>query len=158
MKPERSAHKVQGDIPCYSIGTVARMLGVSVPTLRMYEQAELMIPFKKSTHHRLFSDSDVDRLRCIRYAINEEKLSIAGIRKIYSFIPCWKLVGCSVSDQDHCQAFKGHSHHCWSYDHKKNICAKLECRDCEVYKISSDCNKIKSSIIAMKPGKPGNPR
>lgn len=135
--------------PYYSISTVARILGISVHTLRMYEQAKLIIPFKKVTRHRLYSDFDVERLRCIRYAINEEKLSIAGIRKIYSFIPCWQIICCSTYDRNKCPAFNGNSQPCWSYSHKKNICAKLECRTCEVYKISSDCGKIKASIAAL---------
>jgi MerR family transcriptional regulator/heat shock protein HspR len=139
----------QSDVPYYSIGTLARMLEISVHTLRMYEREKLIVPFKKKSGHRLYSDSDVERIRCIRYAINEEKLSIAGIRKIYSLIPCWHIIGCPESNRNRCSAFKGYLQPCWSYNHKKNICAKLDCRKCYVYNISSDCEKIKSSIIAI---------
>ena len=85
------------DVPLFSIGTVARMLGISVFTLRMYEREGLVVSHKAASSHRLYSHSDVERLKCIRHAINDEKISIAGIRKIYSMIPCW--------DCDHSRRF-----------------------------------------------------
>ena len=32
--------------PVYTISTAARLLGISIPTLRMYENEGLIIPFK----------------------------------------------------------------------------------------------------------------
>ncbi len=137
------------DVPMYSIGTVARMLGVSVFTLRMYEREGLIISHKAASTHRLYSQSDIERLKCIRHGINEEKLSIAGIRKIYSMIPCWDIVQCSDSNRKKCPAFSGHAQPCWTYDHEHNACTKLDCRSCEVYHLSSDCDKIKASITNL---------
>ena len=137
------------DVPTYSIGTVARILGISVFTLRMYEREGLMISHKAASTHRLYSDSDIERLRCIRHAIKEEKISIAGIRKIYSMIPCWDIAHCSASHRKKCPAYAGHVQPCWTYDHKRNGCTKLECRLCDVYKLSSDCDKIKASITNL---------
>jgi MerR family transcriptional regulator/heat shock protein HspR len=137
------------DAPIYSIGTVARMLGISVFTLRMYEREGLIISHKAASTHRLYSQLDIERLKCIRLAIREEKMSIAGIRKVYSMIPCWDIVRCSASDRKKCPAFAGHAQPCWSYDHKHNACAKLDCRSCGVYKLSSDCDKIKASITNL---------
>jgi MerR family transcriptional regulator, heat shock protein HspR len=137
------------DVPMYSIGTVARMLSISVFTLRMYEREGLMISHKAESTHRLYSQSDIERLKCIRHAINEEKISIAGIRKIYSMIPCWDIVQCSPTHRKKCPAYAGHAQPCWTYDHKRNACASLDCRLCEVYKLSSDCDKIKSSITNL---------
>ena len=56
-------------IPIYSIGTVARMLGISVFTLRMYEREGLLIAHKADSNQRRYSASDVERLQCIRRAI-----------------------------------------------------------------------------------------
>ena len=137
------------DIPTYSIGTVARMLGISVYTLRMYEREGLVLSHKAATTHRLYSPSDVERLKCIRHAITEEKLSIAGIRKIFSMIPCWDIVDCSDANRKKCPAFLGHAAPCWSHDHKHNACAKADCRSCKVYKLSSDCDQIKASITNL---------
>lgn len=128
-KPDR-------DKPKYSIGTIAERLGISIETIRLYERSGLILTTKTGGNQRLFSESDIDRLQCIRKAINKEKLSIAGIRRIYSFIPCWNVVSCSISERRTCPAYSGHLQPCWTYKHKKNVCAglsagyvkRIECR------------------------------
>lgn len=99
--------------PLYSIVTVSRMLGVSVHTLRIYEREGLIIPHKTDGNHRLYSQADVDRLNCIRRAILEEKISIAGIRRIQALIPCWDIKQCSDGDRRNCKAFRSHERGCW---------------------------------------------
>lgn len=136
-------------IPIYSIGTVARMLGISVFTLRMYEREGLLIAHKADSNQRRYSASDVERLQCIRRAITEQKFSIPAIKTIYAMVPCWDLIGCSEDDRTTCPAFLGHSQPCWSYEHKNNACAKLECRACPVYQQTTDCGKIKESITSL---------
>ena len=51
--------------PKYTISTAARIAGISVHTLRKYEREGLIIPFKKDSNQRLYSDQDLDRIRCI---------------------------------------------------------------------------------------------
>ena len=135
--------------PTYSIGEVAEMLGVSVQILRLYEERGLVLIQKSTGNQRFYTQDDIERIRCIRKAINEEKISMAGIQRIFSLIPCWKIVGCSEEHRSKCMSFNGYTLPCWSYDHKKNPCAALDCRSCEVYKMSSDCHKIKQSIINL---------
>src|SRR4030067_1200493 len=129
--------------PVYPISVAAKLLNVSVHTLRMYEREGLIIPYKKESNHRLYSKSDIERLSCIRRAINEYKISIAGIKTIYSLIPCWKIIGCSEAKRKNCEAFISHSKPCWSFNHKNNICTGKDCRECEVYNSFSDCRSIK---------------
>ena len=64
--------EARSEEPLYSIGTAARMLGISVHTVRMYEREGLVIPFRKESHQRLFSDADIERLRCTRQTITKE--------------------------------------------------------------------------------------
>lgn len=134
------------DTPLYSIGTAARMLNVSVQTLRMYESEGLIAPFKTTGNQRLYSDADIERLECIRRAINEEKISIEGMKRIHAMIPCWDIVKCSQQERTACPAFQNHSGGCWTYKHEHSICAVRECRLCDVYKLASNCEKIKSAI------------
>lgn len=134
------------DLPLYPIRTAAKMLNISVHTLRMYEKEGLILPFKKETSHRLYSESDIDRLACIRRAINEYKISIAGIKTIYSLIPCWNITNCSDKDKANCDAFKNHSEPCWTFEHTSNICSEMICRNCQVYQQYSECGQIKESI------------
>jgi MerR family transcriptional regulator, heat shock protein HspR len=132
--------------PLYSISIAARLLNVSVHTLRMYEREGLIIPFRKDSQHRLYAQVDIDRLTCIRHAINKDKLSIAGIQTIYSMIPCWDIKKCGTFERDNCEAYKGYRKACWMFSHVNNICANQVCRECTVYKDYSECGSIKESI------------
>ncbi len=133
--------------PLYSIGTTARMLDISVHTLRHYEREGLILPYKSESNQRWYSKEDVDRLRCIRSAIKDQKLSIEGIKRIHALIPCWQMRGCSDRDRANCDAFLGHERGCWSYDHKRNSCTSNDCRLCEVYRLSVNCEEVKRSIV-----------
>jgi MerR family transcriptional regulator/heat shock protein HspR len=133
--------------PLYSIGSVARMLSISVQSLRHYEREGLIVPYKSESNQRWYSKADIERLECIRRAINEEKLSIEGIKHIHALIPCWQIRGCSEQDRAQCEAFKGHSRGCWSYNHEKDSCTSRDCRLCEVYRMAVNCQEIKKSII-----------
>jgi MerR family transcriptional regulator/heat shock protein HspR len=136
----------------YSIGTVARMLGVSVHTLRLYEREGLILTEKSDGNQRRYSEEDLERLRCIRTAITEEKLSIEGIKRIHSLIPCWEIVGCSQEDREQCPAYRGHEKGCWAYRHRGTICEKAECKRCSVYQLSGDCGSIKEQLIKVTHG------
>ncbi len=135
--------------PLYSISKAAKILDISVHTLRMYEREGLIVPHRKESNHRLYSRSDIQRLICIRNSINVSKLSIAGIQTIYSMIPCWSIKNCEASDRENCEAYRNHSKACWMYKHKENECSNDQCRDCLVYKDYADCGKIKESIINL---------
>ncbi|MDD8016939.1 MAG: MerR family transcriptional regulator [Bacteroidota bacterium] len=137
------------DTPLYSIGTVVRMLGVSAQTLRMYESEGLLAPYKTDGNQRLYSDADVERLECIRKAINLEKISIGGMKKIHSMIPCWNIMECPEEQREKCPAFKNQTAGCWTYNHEHSLCGDMECRVCKVYKLASHTGYIKEQIIKM---------
>jgi MerR family transcriptional regulator/heat shock protein HspR len=137
------------DTPIYPIGTAARLLGISVHTMRMYERRGLIVPHKAGNRHRLYSASDIDRLRCIRSAINVEKISIEGIRRILSLVPCWAIVHCG--EEDGCPAYTGHSEPCWALKHKRGFCEERACRSCEVYRNYGDCKSIKERLRTLLP-------
>ena len=132
--------------PIYPIRTAAKLLSISVHTLRMYEKEKLIIPFKKSTSHRLYSKSDIDRIKCIRAAINESKISINGIKTIYSMMPCWEVMNCSQKDRNNCSAYLLHNGPCWAVKGADTICASKDCRNCSVYQDYGECGSIKKFI------------
>lgn len=134
------------EVPLFSISVAARILDISVHTLRMYEREGLIVPFKKESNHRLYSKSDIERLNCIRKTINEKKISINGIKTIYSLIPCWEIIKCSQRDRENCEAYKSHSMPCWTFAHKDNVCATLSCRDCNVYRNYAECGSLKDKL------------
>ena len=132
--------------PNYTISTAARLLGISVPTLRMYEKEGLILPFKSNGNQRRYSEMDLERIRCIRKAINEDKIGIEGIRRILALIPCWAIVNCSEIERQNCEAFNNYTKPCWTYKHNNNLCKELDCFSCEVYNSFGDCGSIKEKL------------
>lgn len=139
-------NEIHNDEPIYPIREAAKLLNISIHTLRMYEKENLIIPFKKSSNHRLYSKSDIERIKCIRSAINDAKISINGIKTIYSMMPCWEVIKCSDEDRNNCPAFLEHNGPCWSLKGEKTICATKDCRNCSVYQNFGECGSIKSFI------------
>lgn len=137
--------------PKYTISNAANLLEISVHTMRMYEREGLIIPFKKESGQRLYSDKDIDKIKCIRNAIRNEKLNIQGIRKILSLIPCWSIIKCSESDRNNCKAYDTFSKPCWMYNHKNNYCTGRDCRECDVYKSFGTCESIKNKLKNLLP-------
>jgi MerR family transcriptional regulator/heat shock protein HspR len=132
--------------PLHSIGTVARMLEVSVQTLRMYERRGLILAQKSAGNQRLYSQSDIERLKCIRTSISKHKISIEGIRRIQSMVPCWENVQCPMEQRLACPAFIASDAGCWTYKHELNVCAGRDCLHCKVYLLDGDCEQIKSLV------------
>jgi DNA-binding transcriptional MerR regulator len=139
-------NEIPKDEPVYPIRTAAKLLNISVHTLRMYEKEKLILPFKKSTSHRLYSQKDIDRINCIRSAIKESKISINGIKAIYSMMPCWEVLKCSVENKNKCDGYLNHSEPCWAVKGKESECTSNDCRNCTVYKDYGDCGSIKNFI------------
>ena len=135
--------------PLYTISTAAGLVGVSEHTLRLYEREGLIIPYKKQSGHRLYSKSDIERLKYIREMLVVQKLSIAGIKGMFSLIPCWKIIECSDEDRKNCDAYQKDYWPCWTYKHENNICTKFDCRLCEVYKTHGRYVEIKKVIRNM---------
>lgn len=132
--------------PIYSISTAAKLLGISIPTLRVYEKEGLIIPFKTEGNQRHYSQTDLERVECIRRAIGEKKISVNGIKAIYSLIPCWEVVNCSHEDRAVCGAYNSEDQPCWTFSHPNTICENRICRECEVYTNYSNCGTIKDLL------------
>ena len=130
----------------FSIGEAARILGVSVPTLRLYDRKGLLLVRKNPANHREYSPLDIERLKCIRMAITVMKISIEGIRRIQSLIPCWGVVNCPEEARLRCPAYTRPDAGCWTYKHRDNACSDRECITCPAYILSGDCLKIKALL------------
>jgi MerR family transcriptional regulator, heat shock protein HspR len=133
----------------YSIGEAADLLGVSVPTLRLYEREGLILPLRKSSRHRLYSRTDLARIRCLRETINTQKVSIAGIKRLLALIPCWKIHNCTIHERESCPAFVDTETPCWSVPQKPGACGTADCRMCSVYQEVADCNTLKRTIVNL---------
>lgn len=145
LQPESMQDRYE---PIYTIGIVAKMFGISVHTLRMYEAEGLILVHKTETNRRLYSQSDVDRIACIRKMIDEKGLNLAGIKWMLAVVPCWDLLPCTEEDRKNCEAYINPSVPCWMVPHKSKKCINTDCRDCSVYRGLSSCTNFKEYLKA----------
>jgi MerR family transcriptional regulator/heat shock protein HspR len=132
--------------PVYTIGVAANKLGMTVHSLRQYEREGLILTHKTPTGRRLYSDLELEKIRCIKQMIQGQGLNFEGIRRLMALVPCWKLRQCKVETKEACYPFKDKSRPCWSSEEK---CAHPlpDCRDCPVYQKTVHCDDIKEFIF-----------
>ncbi|TFG94926.1 MAG: MerR family transcriptional regulator [Calditrichales bacterium] len=133
--------------PVLTIGVAAAKLGISVQSLRLYEQEGLIIPFKTQTGRRMYSFHDIDRLTCIREMITAQGLNLSGIKRLMSMIPCWDYKGGLDNDCLSCSAYYDAQGPCWTLAKVGPKCEVSECRTCPVYRVEINCNKMKEIIF-----------
>jgi MerR family transcriptional regulator, heat shock protein HspR len=64
------------------ISVAAELVGMHPQTLRMYEQKGLVRPSRTSGNTRLYSESDLERLRLIQQLTTELGLNLAGVEMV----------------------------------------------------------------------------
>lgn len=66
----------------YTIGEVSRITGVKTHVLRYWEsQGKLLKPSRRSSRHRLYRPADIQLIFEIKRLREEEKLSLAAMRR-----------------------------------------------------------------------------
>ena len=71
--------------PVYMIGVVASLTQMHAQTIRLYEKNGLIKPQRKNKN-RLYSESDVERLRQIRRLTQEMEVNLAGVQIILDLL------------------------------------------------------------------------
>jgi MerR family transcriptional regulator/heat shock protein HspR len=64
--------------PRYVISIAAQMVSVHPQTLRLYERVGLVNPQRSGGNIRLYSDSDIERVRAIQRLVNDLGVNLAG--------------------------------------------------------------------------------
>ena len=77
-----SEFEVPEDEPCYVISVAARMVGMHAQSLRNYERIGLIQPSRSQGRVRLYSQSDIERLRNIQRMVNDLGVNLAGVEVI----------------------------------------------------------------------------
>jgi MerR family transcriptional regulator/heat shock protein HspR len=72
----------ESDRPRYMISVAAELVGMHPQTLRIYEQKGLVRPKRTAGNTRLYSDSDVERLRLIQQLTSEVGLNLVGVARV----------------------------------------------------------------------------
>jgi MerR family transcriptional regulator, heat shock protein HspR len=65
--------------PVYPMAVAARLSGMHPQTLRKYERAGLIRPARPSGNQRLYSGTDLERLKRIHYLVEERGVNVAGV-------------------------------------------------------------------------------
>jgi MerR family transcriptional regulator/heat shock protein HspR len=68
--------------PRYAISIAARMVGVQTHTLRYYESVGIIEPYRSRGNIRLYSDSDIARLRQAKSLMEDLGVNLAGVEVI----------------------------------------------------------------------------
>jgi len=66
------------DQPIYVISIAARLVGMHQQTLRYYERAGLLEPKRTGGNIRMYSNSDIERIRQIQRWIDDFGVNLAG--------------------------------------------------------------------------------
>ncbi|HIJ89861.1 MAG: MerR family transcriptional regulator [Desulfobulbaceae bacterium] len=88
----------------FTIGIAAKMLEVHPRTLRIYERENLLKPLRKG-QWRYYTMDDIKWIQCLRDMIHEHGISIAAIKKLLLYTPCWNIADCSPEKRKQCTAF-----------------------------------------------------
>ncbi|MBU0674016.1 MAG: MerR family transcriptional regulator [Proteobacteria bacterium] len=92
------------DKAIFTIGTAAKMLEVHPRTLRIYEKEDLIRPIRQGKW-RYFTMDDIKWIQCLRNMIHEQGISIAAIKKLLQYTPCWNVADCPFEQRKDCTAF-----------------------------------------------------
>ncbi len=134
--------------PKYTIGVASSKLGISVHSLRQYEREGIILTFKTPTGRRLYSDLEIEKVKCIKIMIHDG-LNFEGIRRLLALTPCWKMRDCSKKSEKECASYKNFSRPCWATVEKCH--EPLDsCRQCPVYYEVVGCDDIKKLFLKKK--------
>ena len=70
------------DRPRYMISVAAELVGMHPQTLRQYEEKGLVRPQRTAGNTRLYSETDLERLRLIQKLTTELGLNLAGVEAV----------------------------------------------------------------------------
>ncbi|MBF0308268.1 MAG: MerR family transcriptional regulator [Magnetococcales bacterium] len=141
----RKAAQPVNEEPMVKIGVVARHLGISIRTIHMYEREGLFISFKNPAGTRYFNHQDVEWLEEVRHMI-KAGISIAGIRRLMSLIPCWEAKDCVHVAKGTCPVLTDGTQPCWANRNNKCSQGPQFCRQCEVYGLRFMVTSLKNSM------------
>lgn len=85
----------------YTMDEAAKCVGTSRQTLIIYRKRKLVFPQIKGKSP-LFSSDDIQWMRCVRELIHVNKISIAAVKKLIEYAPCWEIRKCSGEQRAHC--------------------------------------------------------
>jgi MerR family transcriptional regulator/heat shock protein HspR len=125
--------------PVITIGQAASLVGLSPSALRKYEREGLILCRRTAGGRRLYCRADIDRVRTIKYLINDLGLNVEGIRRLLALLPCWDLRTCAAPRKRDCTALQDTTKPCWMIRQKEDAATRPDCQACDVYRFGAFC-------------------
>jgi MerR family transcriptional regulator/heat shock protein HspR len=75
--------------------------------------------------------------------IIKQGLNLNGVRSLFSFIPCWNFKGGFDNDCKNCPAAYEAVEPCWNIKNVGSKCQNQNCRECPVYQLEINHERIK---------------
>ena len=97
--PIAKAHK---NIPLDKIvfiSTASQILGMHPQTLRKYDRLGLVRPNRTVGSMRLYSPQQIERLRLIKFLVDEQRINLAGVQRLLSIADSVHRLR-NIADQD----------------------------------------------------------
>jgi len=95
-------------VPTIAIGVAAKLLDVSVSSIRQYESVGLILLHHESNGRRLLAAADIERLELLKQKITKNGFNFEGLRRILALVPCWEIKSCTEEEQSRCPGFQDH--------------------------------------------------
>jgi MerR family transcriptional regulator, heat shock protein HspR len=83
----------------YLISMAARLLGMHPQTLRKYERLGLIQPSRTLGSMRVYTRDELDRLRLIKYLVDEAGVNLAGVQRLLSVVEIVERMRPLVGDE-----------------------------------------------------------
>ena len=72
--------------PLFTLSVTAEIIGVHPRTLMIYENEDLVVPFRTKTNRRRYSQKDIAKLQFVRYLTNKRGINLAGVHTILALM------------------------------------------------------------------------
>lgn len=134
----------------FGIGESAKKVGLSIPTLRLYEKEGMVIPLKTKNKRRFYSQVDLRIIRSVHRLIQRAGMNFAGIRRLLALMPCWEMKPCCEGAHRTCAVPTISDRPCWAVE--DTVCRQMDadCRSCPVYARAADVAEMKTVIYEEK--------
>jgi MerR family transcriptional regulator/heat shock protein HspR len=86
MNPKNKMAQQPDEEPRYVISVAARILRTQTYTLRYYERIGIIEPSRSAGNIRLYSESDIVKLRRVKALIEELGVNLAGVEVIMHMV------------------------------------------------------------------------
>lgn len=77
---------INADKPMFPISVLADILQVHQRTLRIYDDANILVPSRSPKNRRLYSLNDIERSKFVQYLTRDLGINLAGIKIVFHLL------------------------------------------------------------------------